>query len=116
MISMIQHGESRTLALFLMMVMVLMNRQTERQTKKKKKVRITKKLTRWYLGLQHVHGDNIDQHDPAWRVEHLRFVLDEGNGADALAFKLPAIRVTPLHLATHILKTISIKYLIVNLN
>ena len=60
--------------------------------------------TRRNLGLEHVHGDDVDEHDPARRVQHVHLVLDEGDGADALALKLPAIRIGPLQLPAHILK------------
>ena len=61
--------------------------------------------TRRNLGLEHVHGDDVDEHDPARRVEQVDLVLDEGHRADALAFQFPAIRVGTLQLTTHVLCT-----------
>jgi glucose dehydrogenase len=85
LINMIQHGESRTSASFL--TDRKRDRQTEikteRQTKRKDKERNTKQKLTWrYLGLQHIHSDNVDQHNPAWRIEHLRLILNEGDDID----------------------------------
>ena len=58
---------------------------------------------RGHLGLEHLEGDDVDQHDPDGRVEQLGLVLGEGDGGDALALQLLAVRVAALQLAVDVL-------------
>ena len=37
-----------------------------------------------HLGPEHLEGDDVDEHDPDGRVQHLHLVLDEGDGGYAL--------------------------------
>ena len=37
-----------------------------------------------HLGLEHLEGDDIDEHDPDGRVQHLTLVLHQRDGGDAL--------------------------------
>ena len=34
----------------------------------------------WHLGLEHLEGDNVDEHDPDWRVQQLLLVLHQAHG------------------------------------
>ncbi len=60
-------------------------------------------LTWRHLGLEHVHGDNVDEHDPTGRVENVSLVLDKGDCTDTLGLQLSAIGVGSPHLPTDIL-------------
>ena len=53
--------------------------------------------------LEHVHGDDVDDHDPAGTVEQLHVVLDEGDGRDALHLQLAPVRVGAFQFARHVL-------------
>lgn len=58
---------------------------------------------RRHLGLEHVHGDDVDDHDPARAVEQLHVVLGERDRRDALHLELAPVRVGALQLAGHVL-------------
>ncbi len=61
-------------------------------------------LTWRHLRPEHVHGDDVDQHDPARRLEQVSLVPHEGHGADALALEATAIGIAALQLAAHVLR------------
>ena len=56
-----------------------------------------------HFGVEHFKCDYVDEHDPDWAVEDVLFVLDEGDGRDALGLQLPAVRVGSLQLPVDIL-------------
>lgn len=57
----------------------------------------------WHLGFEHIHGHNVDNHDPAGTVEQLHIVLGKGDGRDALHFQFAAIGIGPFQFAGHVL-------------
>ena len=61
-------------------------------------------LTRRHLRPEHVHGNDVDEHDPHGRVEEVGLALYKGDGADALVLEAPAVGVAALQLTAHILE------------
>lgn len=60
-------------------------------------------LTWWEFTLEHVHGNNVDDHDPNRTIEKFGFVLDKGNDAHTLCLQLRPVGVLSSHLPLHIL-------------
>ena len=56
-----------------------------------------------HLRLEHIHGDDVDDHDPARAVEQFHVVLGEGDGRDALHLQFAPIRIGAFHFARHVL-------------
>ena len=51
-------------------------------------------MTAWvfdwrHLGFEHVHGYDVDEHDPARTVQDILLVPDEGDCADTLTLEFP---------------------------
>lgn len=68
------------------------------------------KLTWRHLGLEHIHGDNVDDHDPDGQVEQVSGVLDQTDAADALVLQLATVGVRTTQLAAHVgLKLLHVK-------
>jgi len=57
----------------------------------------------WHFRLEHVHGHDVDDHDPAGAVEQFEIVLGEGDGRNALHLQLATVRIGALQFARHIL-------------
>lgn len=60
-------------------------------------------LTWWQFRLEHVHGHDVYDQHPYRAVQHVRFVLDEADGTQTLAFQTPAVRVRSAQFSRHVL-------------
>lgn len=54
------------------------------------------------LAFEHVEGDDVDDHNPAWAVQKLWFAAYEAHCADALALQLPSVRIRLCQLSVHV--------------
>lgn len=53
--------------------------------------------------LEHVHSDDVDDHDPDGTLQEVLLVFNEGDDADTLGLKFGTVRVLSPHLSFDIL-------------
>jgi hypothetical protein len=55
------------------------------------------------LGLEQIHGNHINQHDPLGTVEQVGLVPHKDECGQTLPLQLSSVRVRPLELSAHVL-------------
>lgn len=63
---------------------------------------LIRKLTRWQLGLEHIHSNDVDDEHPDGAVEKIGVRLDEGDSTEALCLQSSAIRIRTAQLTVNV--------------